>query len=596
MLKFITRFFAVIGFLVVGTIVLLVSLALRMQNRVEPEPDNVVLALDFSQPVVEQSSPSPLDLAMSDEPVALLDILHALDVAKADSHVKGIVARFGTEQPSLPQAQEIRAALGRFRASGKFTYAFGSDFGEFGLGNRAYFLASAFENIWLQPVGTVSLTGVAMQLPFAKAALDKVGITADYMQREEYKSFMEPGQRDNFSPPVKAEMLAMIEDLSHQIASGIAESRKWDIDHVKDVMARGPYTDEEALQEGLVTRLAYVDELNDELDRKVGKDAKQVGVSEYLNYTDGKKSGGDGKASTSVALIYGTGLITEKALEGSDFTGEHIMGADDIADAFDAAASDKDIKAILFRIDSPGGSPAASETIRRAMIHAQKQGKPVIVSMGETAASGGYWIAMNGDKIIADPATLTGSIGVVAGKFVGDGLLQKLGVTMDGVATSGNAAMWNMTAPFTPQQRARVNALLDNTYHTFISNVAVARKIPAEKMPEIAKGRVWTGEQAVKIGLVDELGGYDVALATVRKNLKLSDDDVLSLETFPPSPSTAERVKKLMHHLGAESAMMSSSAATLTKIQATMQPWIGSVTAFQHPVSARMPNDPQLIE
>jgi protease-4 len=584
-LKFITRFFAVIGFLVVALVVLGVLLASRVQNRIEPEPESVVLTIDFSHSIVEQSQPSAFSFSLNGESVALLDVLHAIDHAKFDSHVKGIVARFGTEQPSLPQAQEIRAALARFRESGKFTYAYGTDFGEFGQGNRAYFLASAFENIWLQPVGTVSLTGVSLQSPFAKAALDKIGVVADFMQREEYKSFMEVGERDNFSPLVKEEMQAMVEDLSGQIASGIADSRKWDVAHVKDIMARGPYTDEEAVQEGLVTRLAYADELEDEIDRKAGKDAKQLDVGGYLESIAGKENAKD---QTTVAMIYGIGLIVDKSIDGGDITGEQIMGADDIATAFDDAADDKDVKAILFRVDSPGGSPAASETIRRAMIHAQKAGKPVIVSMGETAASGGYWISMNGDKIVADPSSLTGSIGVVAGKFADNGLLQKLGLSIDGASTSENAGMWQPTAPFTPVQRARVNALLDNTYHTFVSDVSTARKIPMEKMQDVAKGRVWTGAQAVKIGLVDELGGYDVALNEVRKSLKLSDKAGLSLEEFPQAPSPAERLLKLMHHLGAESAMMSSSAATLSKLQTTLSPLLGMAASFNHPVAARM--------
>lgn len=588
MLKFITRFFAVIGFLVVALVALAIISVKYEQNRIEPEPDSVVLTLDFSRSIVEQNDPSPFDLADADEPVSLLDMLHAIDHAKSDPNVRGIVARFGTEQPSLAQTQEIRAALARFRASGKFTYAFGTDFGEFGLGNRAYFLASAFENIWLQPVGTVSLTGVSLQSPFAKTALDKAGIVADFMQREEYKSFMEVAQRDSFSPPVKAEMQTMIEDLADQIATGIAESRKWDVAHVKDLMARGPYTDEEALQAGLVTRLAYSDDLDDEIDQKAGKDVKQVDVPSYLAYVDNKKDD-DKKEPTTVALIYGQGLILEKAPGGGDISGEHIMSADDIAGAFDDAADDKNVKAILFRVDSPGGSPAASETIRRAMQHAQKQGKPVIVSMADTAASGGYWIAMNGDHIVADPGTLTGSIGVVAGKFEGQGLLQKVGVSMDGASTAESAGMWNMATPFTPPQRARVNALLDNTYHAFVSNVAAARKIPMEKMPDIAKGRVWTGAQAVKIGLVDELGGYDVAFGAVRKALNLEEDSPLSLETFPTPPTPAERVLKIMRHLGAESAMMSTSAATLGRMQTALRPWLNLAASLDQPVAARMP-------
>jgi len=587
-LKFITRFFAVIGFVVVAAIALIILIAYHVQAKEQHEPDNVILTLDFTRPIVEQNDPSPFDLAVSDEPLVLLDILHAIDGAKSDPHVKGIAARFGTEQPTLAQSQEIRAALARFRSSSKFTYAFGTDFGEFGLGNRAYFLASAFDNIWLQPVGTVSLTGVSLESPFGKAALDKLGVVADFMQREEYKSFMEMGQRDSFSPPVKAEMQIMVENLSDQIAQGIAESRKWDLAHVKDLMSRGPYTDEESVQEKLVTRLGYADELDDELDSKAGKDAKQVDVETYLDYNDGKS---DSKNQTEVAVIYGTGLITDKS-GGGGLTGDHVMGADDIAGAFDDAADDKHVKAILFRIDSPGGSPAASETIRRAMIHAQKKGKPVIVSMGEMAASGGYWIAMNGDRIIANPSTLTGSIGVVAGKFASDGLLQKLGISTDGVSTAENAGMWNATAPFTPPQRARVNALLDNTYHSFVSDVAAARKIPMEKMPEIAKGRVWTGDQAVKIGLVDELGGYDVALGAVRKALKLDDSRVVSLVPFPAPESPGQRLLKLLHHVGAESAMLSSSTAQLGRLEAALAPLLKLAASFHQPVSAQM----QIVE
>jgi protease-4 len=585
-LKFITRFFAVIGFL----FVLLIGLSIvgfeHAQTKVEHEPDNVILTLDFSRPVVEQNEPSPFDLATGDnDPQTLLDIVHAIDRAKDDPHVKGIAARFSTEQPALAHVQEIRSALNRFHASGKFTYAFGTDFGEFGLGNRAYLLASAFDNIWLQPVGTVSLTGISVQSPFGKAALDKIGVTADFMQREEFKSFMEPGQRDAFSAPVKAEMQTMIDNLSDQIASGIADSRKWDVAKVKGLMAKGPYTDEEALQAGLVTKLAYADEMDDELKQKAGADSKQVDVDTYQGYP----AGGDSQSApaTKVAVIYATGLIMERD-GGGKLTGDKIVGADEIAGAFDDAAEDKAVKAILFRIDSPGGSPTASETIRRALIHAQKKGKPVIVTMGETAASGGYWIAMNGDRIVADPGTLTGSIGVVSGKFAASGVLQKLGVSVDGVTTSDNAGMWSMTAPFTSTQRERVNALLDNTYHAFVANVSAARKIPMEKMPDLAKGRVWTGAQAVQVGLVDELGGYDVALVSLRKAIKLKDTDMISLETFPPQPSPAERLMKLLHKVGAESADMSASAAMLMKLQAVLRPWLGIAALADHPVSARM--------
>lgn len=589
-MKYITRFFALIGFLTLILVGGAIGVAVLLHDKVDPEPNSIILTLDFNSPIVEQSDPSPWNLTLSGEPTALFDILRAIDAATDDPHVKGIVARFGGEQPSLVQAQEIRAALDRFHKSNKFTYAYGSDYGEFGTGNRSYFLASAFDTLWLQPVGTVSLTGVAIQDFFGKTALDKIGVSADFMQREEYKDFMERGQRDNFSPLVKTEMQALVENLADQIASGIADSRHMDRAAVKDLMNKGPYTGEEAKQAGLITRLGYMDEFEEDLEKKAGKDAKQIDVNTYLDYADSdqdKTKDAKTVLPTKIALITAEGMISDKS-SGGEIPGQATVGADELAGAFDDAAKDKDVKAILFRIDSPGGSPAASETIRRAVVHAQKKGKPVIVSMGDTAASGGYWIAMNGDRIIANPSTLTGSIGVVSGKFVGEGLLQKIGVSVDGVRTAENAGMWQPTASFSVAQRARVNALLDDTYHTFVSNVSAARKIPMEKMPDIAKGRVWSGDQAVHIGLVDELGGYDVALRAIRTTLKLADKDVLSLENFPEPPSPAQRFLKLMHKFGGQSAQLSTSASVLKQLQTIVQPLWDSATWAQHPVVARM--------
>jgi len=585
-LKFIVHCFAVIGFLIVSLIVWGVYMAVQQKETIQKKPANIVLTLDFNNPIVEQTDSTPFSFALDEEPMALLNILKAIDRAAKDPNVKGIAARFGSNQPTMAQAQEIRAALARFRETGKFTYAFGTDYGQFGLGNRAYYLASAFENIWLQPVGTVSLTGVTLISPFAKTALDKIGVVADFMQREEYKSLMEPGQRDSFSPQVKEEMQTLVNGLSDQIAEGIATSRKWDLDHVRDLMKRGPFVDEEAVQEGLVTKLAYADEFEDELERKAGDTAESIDPVTYIGFPEPKKA--DAPESTSIAVIYGTGIIMDKGVEGSDLTGEPILGADVIVDAFAEASENEDIKAILFRIDSPGGSPAASESIRRAMIQAQKLGKPVIVSMGETAASGGYWIAMNGDKIIATPATLTGSIGVVAGKFSFDGLLQKLGVTMDGVSTSANAGMWNMMTTFSPEQRTRVEALLDNTYRSFVNNVATARKIPAEKMPDIAKGRVFTGDQALKIGLVDTLGGYKEALDAIREALKLDPKAEIVMETYPTPPTPVERLVKVMRRLGAEGANAFSARAALAPLASVLGPFHDIAAFSRQPVMLRM--------
>jgi protease IV len=586
-LKFVLRIFAVIGFLTSLVFLIALGMGVYKQNTMLSEPQSVILDIDFNQSIVEQSESSPFDLAIQEEtPSSLIDILHAIDKAKDDPHVKGIFARFGTAMPSLNQAQEIRAALARFRSSNKFTYAYGASYGDFGLGNRAYFLACAFENIWLQPIGSVGLTGLALQSPFAKEALSKIGITADFMRREEYKSFSEMTTRDEFSLPVRANMQSLLDSLDEQETDGIAESRKWNRDRVKRLMDSGPYTDEEAIKAGLVTHIGYEDELLDEIDHKAGKDTKHVDIESYLSFRD---HGLTEKPKAKVALIFGTGLIMDRAIGRSDVGGEHIMAANDIVEAINDAIEDKDIKAILFRVDSPGGSPDASETIRRAIIHAQNKGKPVFVSMGETAASGGYWIAMNADQIIAEPGTITGSIGVLAGKFVLGGLMEKLGVHWDTLKTADEAGLWSMMNEFTPVQRARVNVLLDRTYAAFVKNVSDARKIPMEKMPDIAKGRVWTGAQAVKIGLVDQLGGYDVTLKAIRKKLGLDEKQVVALEQFPPPETPVERLLKLLHGLGTDGVLVRTALAQWQSFSAVVAPMLNDIVRV-NPVLARMPS------
>ncbi len=583
MFRFITRVFALVGFLVTLSIVGGTVLLVREQKP-EPEPDSVVLVLDFDQPIIEQSEASPIDLALHEDSTVLIDMLAAINKAKDDPHVKGLVGKFGSEEPSLAQAQELSAAIKAFKASGKFAFAFGTDYGEFGMGNRAYYLASVFDTIWLQPVGSVGITGLAIQEPFAKSALEKIGISADFMQREEYKSFMDMATRDDFAPPVKANMQELINDLADQEAHGIADNRGWEFARAKDAMGKGPYTDDEALKAGLITNIGYADQVDKVIQDKAGADVKDLSVGDYLVATAPHNP----KAKAKVALIRGTGLITDHDGGADGITGEKIMGADTIAGAFDDAAHDKDIQAILFRIDSPGGSPEASETIRRAMIHAQSLGKPVYVSMGETAASGGYWVSMNADHIVADPGTLTGSIGVLAGKFTGAGLLQKVGVNIGTVRTADNAGMWSPVEPFTPAQRERVNALLDNSYRTFTKNVSDARKIPFEKMPDIAKGRVWTGAQAQKLGLVDELGGYDTTIAALRKKLNLAETDHVDLLPFPQPESPVERVMKLLKSFGVEASMARVGFAQWQTARAVLAPYVGDV-ASQHAISAKLP-------
>lgn len=579
--KFILRFFAVIGFftLLIGVLIGYgVYHTVKQQAAAPKAPAEIVLELDFSHPIVEQANALPVSLTQlvkEDGETPLFDVVRAIERAKTDPRVKGIVARMGGgEAPSFVHAQEIRQALASFRESGKFTYIFAPDYGSFGLGNRSYYLASAFERIWLQPVGSVSLTGLSIQSPFAKSALAKFGIGADFLQREEYKSFAETFTRDNFSDPARQNMTALLNNLAEQQLTGIATTRKMEVAKIRELAANGPYTATEAQKSGLVTDIGYLDQMLKEAKDKSGTLPERLDVASYLAV-----SVPQGEVKATIGLIYAEGPIVDSADGPSALSGENMITPNRIIGAFEDAMQDDQIKAILFRIDSPGGSPTASESIRRALLRAKEAKKPVFVSMGAAAASGGYWIAMNADHIVANPATLTGSIGVVSGKFVTGELWNKLDVKWDTITTSDNALLWSQLQPFTPQGRARMNAMLDDTYTAFTTNVSNARNIPMTQMPEVAKGRVWTGEQGAKNSLVDEIGGMQTTVLAIKKQLGLQPADPVLIKQLPPPETLEDLALKILKNYGVQGVMLNQLYGSWTQLRPVMQPLLEQAAA-----------------
>jgi protease IV len=566
-LRLTVRSFAVIGLLVVGLIVGGLWAARNQIHQAPKPPEEIVLVLNLRQPLLEKSEALPHSLralydvmTQEDDQLVLHDIVNALRRAARDPRVKGMVALFGDNLPPFAQAQEIRAALAKFRAAGKFSYAFSPSYGDFGPGNQAYYLAAAFEQVWLQPVGMVGLSGLRIEHYFARNALEKLGVTPNILQREEYKSAFAMITETTMPAPMREEMTAVMNALNDQLVAGIAETRSLPAAEVAQLMAQGPYTAKEALDKKLIDKIGYGDELETLLDEKAGKDAEKMGAAFYLTLpepTETKKPAEKPAEKTTsqttppvVALIIGEGQIDDSGGRPSPLTGgEASMNAHEIASAFEAAAKDDEVKLILFRVESPGGSPTASETIRRALIMAQKKGKKVLVSMGQMAGSGGYWIAMNADRIFANPATLTGSIGVLGGKFDLSGLYQKLGVTYEALSTGETTGLWSMSGGYSPLERQRMDALLDDTYNSFRNYVAEARKIPAEKLPALTKGRIFTGAQALQLGLVDELGGMHAAVDYAKQSLGLKPEERLSLKPFPQPLAPAERVRDMLHYL-----------------------------------------------
>ncbi|MEW6298570.1 MAG: signal peptide peptidase SppA, partial [Thermodesulfobacteriota bacterium] len=369
-----------------------------------------------------------------------------------------------------------------------------------------------------------------------------------------------------YTPAHREANQRVMESQFGQIVRGIAEARNFEEAALRALIDRGPFVGPQALEEKLVDALAYRDEVYAKLKEKMGEDVEFLSFSEYLRRAGRPYAQGD-----TVALIYGVGMIHRGESEYDPLSGDTSMGADTIAAAFRAAVKDEAVKAIVFRVDSPGGSAVASDVIWRETVRAKEAGKPVIVSMGNVAGSGGYFVAMAANKIVAQPGTITGSIGVLAGKMVMTGFSDKIGVSWDAVHTSDNATMWSSNFDFTPQQWAKFQQMLDRIYETFTRKVAEGRGLPREKVLEIAKGRIWTGEDARALGLVDELGGLQEALRLAKDAAGIPPDAEVRLELFPRKKTLLQIMAERM--LGKEDETEKGvTAAALSRTLRTIRP------------------------
>ncbi len=526
----ISHFFAVIGFLVVVYVIVAVAIVLFSKGHV---PTKTVLELNLEQPVVEAVPDDPLAKAMNRDRMPLRDLVEALERGGNDDRVVGVLARVGaTRGLGMAQAQEIRNAVLRFRAKKKFAIAFAETFGEFGSAGTSYYIATAFDQIWLQPSGDIGLTGNMLESPFVKGTLNKLGASFHGDHRYEYKNAFNMYTETKYTPPHREAMQRIMDSWYGQLLKGIGEARHKSAEELKALIDRGPFLGKEALDAGLVDKLGYRDEAYAEVKNRAGSDAELLYSWKYL-----ERAGRPHEKGKKIALIYGVGGVSRGKSDYDPVMGDFTMGSDTVAAAFREAAEDKDVKAILFRVDSPGGSYVASDTIWRAATQARQKGKPIIVSMGNLAGSGGYFVAMNADKIVAQPGTITASIGVLGGKVLTSGFWDKIGLSWDEVHVGQNATMWTGTHDYSPTEWARFETWLDRVYADFTSKVAEGRKLPKDKVLQIAKGRIWTGEDAKGLGLVDELGGFPEALALAKKAAGIPESEEVNLAVYPtPKP------------------------------------------------------------
>lgn len=516
-----------------------------LSTRDLPVPERTVLVLELHGQIVEYAPPDFTRLLRRRTSGARLwRVVETLHRAKADPRVLGLLVRIHAPGMGWAQVQELRDAVLAFRQSGKPAVAFAESFGEFGPGNDAFYLAAAFDEIYLQPSGNVGLTGLLAQRYFVKGALEKLGVEPRLDEREEYKGIKGTLSERGFTPPQREALVRVLRSLSEQVAAGVAEGRGLSRADVRGLMERAPLSAKEALYAGLVDGLRYGDEVRRMMKQRLGADAEFLPLFRY-----GRRLEPEGEPAATVALIYGVGQVQGGRNRYDPLGGGASMGSESVVRAFRRAVEDDEVRAIIFRIDSPGGSYVASDAIRREVARAGRGRKPVIVSMGNVAGSGGYFVAAPADRIVAQPGTLTGSIGVAAGKVVIRGLWEKLGVSWDQVAANPNATFWSALHDYEPDQWKRLERLLDVVYDDFVAKVAEGRKLPEEAVRRAAKGRVWTGADARERGLVDDLGGYAAALRAAREALGLPPDSVLRLRVLPPRKSA---VRLLLEELAGD--------------------------------------------
>jgi protease-4 len=528
------------------------SLTRLRQQRTAP----LILELDLTEGLTETRPADPVSAVMARHRLVLGDVLDGLRRAGRDSRVKALVIKVGGRPIGLGIVQELRQAIREFAEAGKVTVAWAESFGEFSAANVAYYLATAFDTIWLQPSGDLGLTGIAVERIFLRGTLDKLGADFQVGKRHEYKSAAEQLTEHGFSAPAREETERMTASVTEQLTSAIAERRGLDPEQVAKLIDRGPFLAGQALEAGLVDTLGYRDEVYTSARQRAGEGATLLYLTRYQRSRALAERARKLPVSREpgVALIYAAGPI-RRGRSGRGPLSGGAMGSDTISAALRAATADDQAKAILLRVNSPGGSYVASDTIWREVVRARAAGKPVVVSMSDVAASGGYYIAMAADVIVAQPGTITGSIGVIEGKPVLGEALSRAGVSSDSIIQGAHAAMFSQLKPFTEDEWALISQHLDHIYADFTGKVAEGRRMTPERVHELARGRVWTGADAQANGLVDELGGLDQAAAIARLRAGLPERAPLRVY---PRTSPVDRLRP-----GGSSESHGAAAASL---------------------------------
>src|ERR1700723_3844249 len=550
----------VIGVLILFFILLVWAASKPKAMRI---PTNGVLIINASGEIAEQQEPDIFSALSGMRPLVLHDYLDAMDTAATDSHVTGLVVRIGPLETGWAKLEEMRNHLLRFRKSGKPSICY---LGYDGIQNPEYYLASACQQIWLVPTAPVSIRGMMAEALFLRGTLDKLHVVPEFYHIAEFKTAGNIFTEKKFTPAHREEVEGLLRSVYNEYLDDASKGRGMERAQFEALVNKGPFASSDAVTNKVVDRLGYWDQVQDYFK---GRDHRWSPIS--LNqYRESVRNEG----SSTIAVVHASGLIVSGD-SGSTPGGGSVMGGDSVAADLRAARKDYSIKAIVLRVDSGGGSVVGSEVIRRE-VELANQVKPVVVSMSDVAASGGYWIAAPARKIVADRETITGSIGVLIGKFNVSGLYTLLGISTDYVATSDNAALFSAQQNFSPAQRAYIQKSLNDTYSDFTKGVAQGRKMTVEAVDKIGKGRVWSGVQAKEIGLVDELGGLDRATEIAKQLSNIPAGESVHIVRYPEEKSFFEQFLQRQ-----KDNNMSESQS--------LESMINHILSQMDPVQARMP-------
>ena len=504
--------------------------------------DGVLLELDLSRGLLDAPPATPVEALRSRHRPWLGKLVEKLEDGARDRHVRGLVAHLGPWQPSLAQSAELRSAVARLREAGKDTVCWSEAYGEMGPGNALVHLASAFGEVWLQPTGDLGLTGMTAHATFLRGALDKLGVEPQISQRHEYKTAGDQLTATGLTEAHREMLEALVGSATETVVADVARGRGLEVDAVRAAMERAPLTASEALEAGLVDRLGYRGDVLDAVRERLGEPS----LVYVHRHTDRRRALAQasvpGRSRPVVAVVHAVGPIHLGRSGASPFGGRSV-GSESLAGALRAAARDDDVRAVVLRVESPGGSYVASDALRHEVQRLRASGTTVVASMGGVAASGGYYIAMPCEQVLASAGTLTGSIGVLAGKQVLTQGLERLGVRRESVVAESAgryADMFSSDRGFTDDEWARLDAWLDRVYDDFTAKAAADRGLDVEHLRTLARGRVWTGADARARGLVDDIGGLSDAVDVACRLAGITRERA-SVRGWP-APSLLERL------------------------------------------------------